>query len=452
MCRLRILSLVGVLAVAGLVCGDGREDKDLRDDPLLNVADARELAQARVNLGDVKDLARAKVADARFSANGRFKNFIAGLGTLEFLIESLYRVLDSEMALASTDTERIAAHERLWVFAHVAETMNENRFLHGRIPIQDFMPSVLFCRDAEIRLALARQKDGKKLPLAGDSRGLDPEDLKFISLDMRELAEKKLQGVNTPIEALRKAKREAARRELSQRFGNFCAGRGTLDFLLRSLLRFLDAERAIAGDTPASQAAYYEAYWLYTREIDRIDTARYHAGRIPVQDYMQSRYFLLDAQIGLLQTPAKEEKGTHRALMVLGINDELARYDPDFFKDLSTEREAVRSANLNELLQERKEAARKEYVGRAKEFLVGRGTLDFLHEVTLHLRDAELTIAKQEAERRVILERHWARCKSIEAINKQRNDEGRIPTKDYLESRWYRLDAEIDLIRALAKK
>jgi hypothetical protein len=451
MCRSGILSLISVLAIAGLVRGECREEKDLRDDPLLSVVDGRELAQARATLGGIKDLARAKLVDARGTAAGRFKEFIAGRGTLEFVIESRYRLLDSELALAVNDRDRVAACERFCEVAQFVEQINKARWEAGRIAIQDYMSSTTFCRDAEIRLIRSRQnKMGAELPLVGPR--LEQEDYWLSEIDNRELAQAKLRAINTPIETLLKAKRDAARVDVSHRFQDFCAGRGTLDFLLRSVLKFLDAERAIAGDTPASQAAYYEAYWLCAREMDRIDTARYQAGRIPIQDWMQSRYFLLDAKIGLLQTPAKEEKGAHRALIVLGIHDELIRDDLDFFKEVSKERQAVRSANLSELLHQRKAAARREYVARAKEFLGGRGTLDFLHEVTLHLRDSELAIAKQDTERRAILERNWARCKSIEAVNKYTNDQGRIPTKEYLESRWYRLDAEIDLVRALAKK
>jgi hypothetical protein len=450
MCRSGILSLISLLAISGWVRGDCPEDKELRDDPLLQVEDAKELAQARASLGNVKDLARAKVADARFVAAGRCKEFLAGRGTLEFLMESYYRLLDSELALAATDTDRVTASERHWEVAYVIEHVNKARWLSGRIPIQDYKRSVMFCRDAEIRLARVRQRPGTKLPLGGPRPG--EENYWLEEQDIRELAQAKLRAVNTPIIELLKAKRDATRIDFAERFQEFLCGRGTLDFLFRSVLSFLDAERDVVGDTPAAQAAYYEAYWLYTRETERIDKARYDAGRIPIQDYMQSRYFLLDAQIGLLRTPAREEMGIHRALVVFGIHDEFARDEPYYFRDVAKERRAVRSANVNELLQERKEAARKEYVARAKEFLAGRGTLDFLHEVTLHYRDAELAIAKQDAERQRILERHWGRCKRIEAVNKARFEQGRIPTKDYLETRWYRLDAESDLVRALARK
>jgi hypothetical protein len=450
MCRLGILSLIGVLAIAGLVRGDCREDKELREDPLLSLVDARELAQARASLGDIKDLARAKVRDIHFVGESRFKEFFAGRGTLDFLIASHYRALESDLAVAATGAERVAACERLWEVAHAIEQVNQARYVAGRIPIQDNMQSVMFCRDAEVRLARVRQGTGTKLPLGGPRLARDNYWLE--EQDMRLLAQAKLRATNTPIMELLKAKRNAARTQFTERFQEFLAGRGTLDFLLESVVSFLDAERAVAGDSPAAQSTYYEAYWLYTREMERINKARFDAGRIPIQDYMQCRYFLLDAQIGLLRSPAKEEKGVHRALVVFGIRDQFARDDPDYFRELSKERHAVRSADLARLLFERKEAARIESAARAKEFLAGRGTLCFLHESILHLRDAELASVKEDAERCIILERHWVRCKAIEAVNNYRNDQGRIPTKDYRESRWYRLDAEIDLVRALAKK
>jgi hypothetical protein len=459
MCRLATLSLGTVLTVAGLVGGDCRAD------PLLQVVHAwncdgvseRKLAQARASLGDAKELTRAKIADIRVAAMERFKEFLAGIGTLDFLIGSHYRLLDSELAVAVSDADRVAACERHWKIAYAIEAINKVRYLKGRIPIQDYMFSAMNCRDAEIRLARVRQKAGTKPPLLtpklppGTPRLQEKNWLEWDTreLDIRELAQAKLRAVNTPIIELLKAKRDAGRIALAERYREFLAGRGTLDYMLGFVLRFLDAERQVAGDTADAQAAYYEAYWLQARQAELIDKARFEAGRIPVQDYTYTRYFRLDAQIGLLRTPAKEDKGVHRALVVF-------EFDHTFLfeeiRDVAKEWRAVRSANVDDLLRERKEAAATEYSARANEFLAGRGTLDFLHDSTVRYRDAELAVAKQHAERRAILERHWARCKTIEAVNKARYDACRIPIQDYRESCWYRVDAEIDLVRALARK
>src|SRR5262249_48948840 len=206
--RSGILSLISVLAVTGLIRGDCREERDLRDDPLLTVVDGRELAQARVALGRINDLALAKLADARYTAAGRFKEFLAGRGTLEFVIGSRYRLLDSELALAVNDTDRVATYERLWEIADVVEGINKARQAAGRIAIQDYMSSVVFCRDAAIRLFRARQKPGAMLPLVGPR--LESEDYWWDEWDSRELAQAKLQVSNTPIAELLKEKRKAA--------------------------------------------------------------------------------------------------------------------------------------------------------------------------------------------------------------------------------------------------
>lgn len=439
-----------VFFLLAAVCGQPTAGAALADDPLVRAANAKELAKARATLGNVNDLAQAKLADSRHSADNRFKEFLAGRGTLEWVVDSHYRVLESELAVAANDSERVAAVERLWVVFHTVEEVNEARSLAGRIPISDYMFSVLSCRDAEIRLAKAREKAARMLTLVG--AGVKQYEDWLHPLDARELAKQKFAGANAPMEVLLRAKRKAADIEFLHRFEEFRAARGTLDFVLRSVMTFLDAERAVTGDTPAAQAAYYEAYWVYTREMERINKGRHAAGRIPIQDYMFSRYFLLDAHIGLLRTAAKEASAVHRALGVLGVHDELAPDEPDYFKEVAKDRRAALSADVNRLLHERREAARIEYDARAKEFLAGRGAQAFLHDVVRHLRDAELAIAKQDAERREIQEGHWARCKSIEGVNKGRFEQGRIPTKDYLESRWYRLDAEIALVRVLEKK
>ena len=103
------------------------------------------------------------------------------------------------------------------------------------------------------------------------------------------------------------AKLVAAREEFVGRRQEFMAGRGTLDFLQGAALRVLEAELALENE-PAGQVAAHERYWKVTREVEDVSQARYQAGRIPITDLAQARYYRLDAEYQLVKARALLEK------------------------------------------------------------------------------------------------------------------------------------------------
>jgi hypothetical protein len=109
-------------------------------------------------------------------------------------------------------------------------------------------------------------------------------------------------------------------------------------------------------------------------------------------------------------------------------------------------------SNPKELAKERLEAALFEHESRIKEFLAGRGTLEFVIGSSLRRLDAELALCESEADRIAAMEDHWLRMKLVEQVNKARFDAGRIPIQDFMQSRYFRLDAEIALHRARSKQ
>jgi hypothetical protein len=100
---------------------------------------------------------------------------------------------------------------------------------------------------------------------------------------------------------------------------------------------------------------------------------------------------------------------------------------------------------LQDLKKARLDVARKAFEAVDRDFLAGRGTLEFTMNWSERLLKAELAVADKPNERRAARERHIARLRAIEEVNKQRFDAGRIAVQDYLSSQYNRLDAEIDL-------
>jgi hypothetical protein len=132
-------------------------------------------------------------------------------------------------------------------------------------------------------------------------------DLTTPAVESKLFAKWKFEASAANPRELAKARLEAAREELDARFKEFLAGRGTHDFLEQVAQRALQAELEVA-EPPAAVVAAHERHWIYTKEIENIDRARYEAGRIPIQDYAQGKYYRLDAELRWVQAKAKFEK------------------------------------------------------------------------------------------------------------------------------------------------
>ena len=100
------------------------------------------------------------------------------------------------------------------------------------------------------------------------------------------------------MKALIKAQYETALGEARARWLEFIAGRGTLSFCLSSSERLLEAERALS-DKKAHQVVAIENHWKRMRQIEKANEERFDAGRIPIQDVLESRFYRLQAEIRL---------------------------------------------------------------------------------------------------------------------------------------------------------
>ncbi len=126
-------------------------------------------------------------------------------------------------------------------------------------------------------------------------------------LNSQQFAKYKFGLLAADVRELRRAKLDAARTAYDNRYKEFLAGRGTLDFLIESDGRLLEAERENARDATEHLAAL-EKYWLHMKVIEEINQARYDAGRVAIQDLAQSQDYRLEAEIWLLQAREKMKK------------------------------------------------------------------------------------------------------------------------------------------------
>jgi RNA polymerase sigma factor (sigma-70 family) len=93
---------------------------------------------------------------------------------------------------------------------------------------------------------------------------------------------------------------EAANLETRGRRGQFLAGQGTQDIYLGSSLRLLEAERLLNKEKEHQMAALMH-HRDRMAEIENVNKARYEAGRIPVQDFAQSRFYRIQAELWIEQ-------------------------------------------------------------------------------------------------------------------------------------------------------
>jgi RNA polymerase sigma factor (sigma-70 family) len=91
---------------------------------------------------------------------------------------------------------------------------------------------------------------------------------------------------------------EAALTEYRARLEEFFAGRGTLDILFGASFRLLEAERALS-DKKADQAAALENHWKRMKVLEDVNQARFDAGRVPIGDISQSKFYRIQAEIWL---------------------------------------------------------------------------------------------------------------------------------------------------------
>ncbi len=103
----------------------------------------------------LKRLLKERYEAAQVEFDGRFKEFLAGRGTQEFLYRSACRLLQAQKELSDKPAEQRAALEAHLKRMKEIEEIAKGRYDAGRIPIQDYQAARYWRLEAEIWLERA---------------------------------------------------------------------------------------------------------------------------------------------------------------------------------------------------------------------------------------------------------------------------------------------------------
>lgn len=406
------------------------------EEPLPHPLQSKELARARYQAtqSQIPDLRQEQLRMATWAFLSRFKQFHAGQGTLDNLLVAAQRLLEADRANAATETDHRQSLERYWERLFSMVVVQTARHEAGRVPIQDLMAARYAQAAAELRLVEAAQ-DGQ--PLVGGALDAATTDILAPPLDAGILAKAERAALTTNSVTAYRTMLESAQIEQKARLEQFLAGQGTLDNLLDTARRLVDAERRIASTVVETRSAL-ERYWRVLKVVELVASRRYEDHRIPVQNSAQTRFRRIEAELLL-----KDSETLESADKPIGAAWHQGSFDLD--KELARARLAATRSNPADLQSRKLEAIREEWEARQQQFLAGQGTLFSLEEATANLRDTELATCTTEAERKRVLEHNFDRWWCIERTCKDRFEAGRLPGKNYFEPRCLRIEAEITL-------
>jgi hypothetical protein len=361
-----------------------------------------------------------------------------------FLNRAVRDLRDAELALSAAPADRLVVLETQWfLFANI-ERVNRARYEANRIPTQDYLEARYNRLGAEIQLLRERAKQPMDIGLPRE-RHLEPNVL-YDDPPIQFMAKVKVAASLAQLQELKQAQVDAAQEQLDVRFREFLAGRGTLDFVLESRTKLLLAQCRLYPDA-ATQVPFYEDHWLQKFEAEHVNQARFEAARITEQDVAQSRYDRLQAQLWMLDARAKEGANAVRFVETGRPFDPGA--DPGASRRIAQWKQQLLSTDRQTLQRDLLAAAQVETLARWREFLAGRGTLDFLLNSAHRLLDAEWALTRSKEEQQTLLTRHWDGMYLIWKITRARYEAGRIPIQDLAQTRHHLEQATGWLLQAL---
>src|SRR5262249_44221729 len=240
-----------------------------------------------------------------------WERFLAGATSLEPAEEWSQRCWQTEQFLAGKDADRLAAAERRWLSATLAELETEKLFAKGRIPVQHFLEARFERLGAEIELVEANRHHAKEgaavsgaLADVWERQPLDSREIKQVArakfaamhADIRDLAHARLQAAKSAYAAFHKMSPII---DLS--YDSFWYGS------LYGSLRWLEAELALAR-SPAERRAAFERHWVDRKLSEMVSDANFQAGRIRITEYMLSRHYLLQVELDWAAARATEHR------------------------------------------------------------------------------------------------------------------------------------------------
>jgi RNA polymerase sigma factor (sigma-70 family) len=145
---------------------------------------------------------------------------------------------------------------------------------------------------------LARQGQEGAPPAGGQAAAPAPDDKK------KEEPPADKAKADDEIKALLKARADTAETVVNARYQEFVAGRGTLDILLRYSEKRLEAELE-QTDKKEEQLAALKKHLELMQEIEKINQARFDAGRVSIADLAASQLARIEAELRLARAKAK---------------------------------------------------------------------------------------------------------------------------------------------------
>jgi hypothetical protein len=110
--------------------------------------------------------------------------------------------------------------------------------------------------------------------------------------------------LNEKLRELLRQRHDAAVVQVTSRFREFQAGRGTLEFMLNSTRHYYEAERDLSDKKP-NQVAALERRLALLKEVETAEETRFKEGRVPVQNLALTRFHRLEAEIALERLRSK---------------------------------------------------------------------------------------------------------------------------------------------------
>jgi hypothetical protein len=129
-----------------------QDEGEKLDRPQADLPAFIELQELKISPADSKltQLYKLRQNAARDAIESRFKEWVAGRGTLPFLIRSAEDLLTFRLDLASSDKERLAIRTQFVEFATEVERLTRERFESRRLATQDLKQVECFLLDAKI--------------------------------------------------------------------------------------------------------------------------------------------------------------------------------------------------------------------------------------------------------------------------------------------------------------
>jgi outer membrane protein TolC len=220
----------------------------------------------------------------------RWKEYLAGRGTLDFLLQASSGLLECELKLADEGLmDKLTAFNDQRVRMFELYLLQQKRFAAGKIATQDLAQTTgayELARAQFVQAASAKHHNASRFLAAGAKQPKAPQS--------------SVEPTKEQILTLQSALLDAAKLEWESRRLEFEAGRGTFDFLIASSRRLREAQLKIARSSDERLEAY-RAHAERLKHIEATIEQRFEAGKVATQELQHARYHRIDAELEVAQ-------------------------------------------------------------------------------------------------------------------------------------------------------